>query len=556
MIETPPRPNIFLRLAEYLLASILGLVAVAYLGIYLYIALQRLRYPYELEWIEGGLVDQVGRIIAGRSVYGAPDISFTPFLYTPLYFYMAAIPAKIFGLGFFPLRLVSFLSSLAAMGGLFWIVYREGRNLLASILAAGLLAASYRVTGAWLDVARVDSLSIAFLVFFWLSIPRNPSRGRWFLTGVLAALMFLTKQTLLIALLPFFLVHLARYRRRSVWMAAGFLIPVAALTALFNLATSGWYSFYTIDLLGQQTDWLSRDVILGFWTKDLFRHYAVTIFISLAGLFLLFRRNRGEFWKWFSLLAGAVLCSFLARIKSGGYDNVLLPAVAAFSVLLGIGWSRLTAGLTRIPALARSLVVFALMVVAGYQYYHLRFNPADQIPTPSNYQAGEDFIDYVSQIPGEVYIPYHTYYAAMAGKQSFAHQSALWDVLRGQTPNRGKDVLIRSISDAVRNRRFNIIILDGAGEWNFLYGLDANYSPQAEIIPPSSAPVPLTGWQISPQTVFHPIMDNRGDILASPFKCVFDERKTIVSCEAVLQKYFFFGGIWKEDELLVMPACS
>jgi hypothetical protein len=553
-MTTSPRLNILLRAAELILAVILALGAAAFLGIYLYLAARRMGYPYELEWIEGGFVDQVGRILAGRSVYGPPSVSFTPFLYTPLYFYLSALSAKILGLGFFPLRLVSFLASLAAMGGIFWIVYRESRIFLASFLAAGFFAASYRVTGAWLDVARVDSLSIAFLVFFWLSIPRNSSRGRWFLTGALAAMMFLTKQTLLVALLPFFLVHLVQYRRRAVWMAAGFLIPVAAVTILLNLATSGWYSFYTIDLLGQQTDWLSRDVILGFWTNDLFRHYAVTILISLAGLFLLLRRDRAEFWKWFSLLAGAVLCSFLARIKSGGYDNVLLPAAAAFSVLLGIGWSAIRRSLDRFPLLARTGAAIVLMIATGYQFYHLRYNPSDQIPTPSNYQAGEKFMEYISAIPGEVYIPYHTYYAAMAGKQSFAHQSALWDVLRGQTPNRGKEILIRSITDAVRNRQFSAVILDGAGEWNFLYGLDANYSPQSEIIPPASAPVPLTGWQISPQTVFIPIMDNRGYLWAYPSGYVFGEQKTIVSYEAILKEYSLFWWIHIEKGPLVIPA--
>jgi hypothetical protein len=583
-MQTSPRLNILLRTTEIILAVFLALAAAAFAGIYFYIALQRLRYPYELEWIEGGFADQVGRILAGRGVYTPPSVSFTPFLYTPLYFYLSALAAKIVGPGFFPLRLVSFLASLAAMGGIFWIVYREGRNLLASILAAGLLAASYRVTGAWLDVGRVDSLSIALLVFFWLSLPRGPSRFRWCVSGALAALMFLTKQTLLIALIPFFLVHFLQYRTKAVWMAAGFLIPVAAVTALFNLATGGWYSFYTLDLLGQQADWLGRDVILGFWTNDLFRHYAVTILFSLAGIFLLARRDRGEFWKWLSLLAGAVLCSFLARIKSGGYDNVLLPAAAAFGVLLGIGWNRLTESLTRAPALVRSLAVIALSVAAGYQYYHLRFNPSDQVPTPANYQAGENFIRYISQLPGDVYIPYHTYYAAMAGKPSYAHQSALWDVLRGQTSNRGKEILIRSITDAVRNRQFSTIILDGAGEWNFLYGLEANYSAQAQIIPSSSAPVPLTGWQISPQTVLLPLQSAQeyspATRPARVFSAGIDGLLVMPECSfraSTICNFFRFSQFWipakntRErrpqtcharvfvagiDGLLVMPACS
>lgn len=544
MLAPASRTNLLLRAGELVLASILVLAAAAYLVIYVYIALHRLRYPYELEWIEGGLVDQVGRILAGRSVYGPPSISFTPFLYTPLFFYLAAIPAKIFGVGFFPLRLISFLASLAAIGGIFWIVYRDGRSLLASILAAGLFAASYRVTGAWLDAARVDSLSIALLVFFWLSIPRNADRGRWALTGALAALMFLTKQTMLAALLPFFLLHLVQFRRGAVWLAAGFVVPVAAATLLLNLATGGWYSFYTIDLLAQQTDWLGRDVIVGFWTNDLFRHYAVAIFISLAGIFLLARRDRAQFWKWLTLLVGTVLCSFIARIKEGGYDNVLLPAAAMLAVLLGIGWDRTVKSLPRLPTALRSGAVILMMVAAGYQFYHLRYNPLDQIPTPGNYQAGQQFLQYVSGLPGEVYIPYHPEYAAMAGKQTYAHQAALWDVLRGQGSNRGKEILIRSITDAVRNHQFSEIILDGAGEWNFLYGLDTNYSAQTEVLPSASAPVPLTGWQVSPQTIFLPVADDRGTSSSASSAFVFTRPRALISCNAIVQKYYLLDWFW------------
>ena len=305
------------RIILVALIMLLVLVVIGYLAIYLFIASRRLPYPYELEWIEGGFVDQVGRILAGQSVYGPPGVEFTPFLYAPLYFYLSAGAAKLFGAGFFPLRLVSVLSSLIAMAGTFGIVYRRNKNFAASILAAGLLAASYRITGAWLDVARVDSLSVALLVLFCLALPSSPNRIRWLSAGIIASLMVLAKQSMLIAVLPFFLVHLVQYRRRAVWIAAGFLLPLCLVTLLFNAASGGWYSFYTFDLLWQQTEWLSQDVILGFWKTDILRHYFASIGIAAAGLFLLFRERRGEFWGWLSLLAGALLCSFLARIKAG-----------------------------------------------------------------------------------------------------------------------------------------------------------------------------------------------------------------------------------------------
>ncbi len=505
MMDFLSRCSLIFRILLVALTVLILSVIAGYAAVYLYIAAVRSGYPFELDWIEGGFVDQVGRILAGQSVYGPPSIEFTPFLYTPLYFYLSAAVAKAAGAGFFPLRLVSILSSLVSMAGMFVLVFRRNKNLVASALAAGLLAASYRITGAWLDVARVDSLSIAFLVLFCLALPRSPSRIRWLTAGVFASLMVLTKQSMLIAVLPFFLVHLIQYRRRAVWMATGFLLPVSLVTLLSNIASDGWYSFYTIDLLGQQTEWLSREVIVGFWKTDILRHYFVSIVFGAAGLFLAFREKRGEFWEWLALLAGALLCSFLARIKAGGYDNVLLPSIAVIGILLGIGWDRVTGALLKNPNFLRDGVGILLTVAVLYQFYHLRYSPGDQLPTARNYQTGEAFIKYISAIPGEVYIPYHSHYAVMAGKKSYAHQAALWDVLRGETANRGKVILTRDIEESIRTHRFEAILLDGDGEWHFLYGLEQYYSVQLEVIPPDQVPAPLTGWQISPRLIFLPM---------------------------------------------------
>jgi hypothetical protein len=504
VMECLSRCRLVFRILLVALTVLILAVVAGYTAAYLYIAVRRMGYPYELDWIEGGFVDQVGRILAGKSVYGPPSIEFTPFLYTPLFFYLSAAAAKMFGAGFGPLRLVSVSASLVGMGGMFLIVYRRNRNIVAASLAAGLLAASYRITGAWLDVGRVDSLSIAFLVLFCLALPSSPSRVRWFTAGVFAGLMVLTKQSMVVAVLPFFLVHLLQRRRRAAWMAAGFLLPLGLVTLVFNLASDGWYSFYIFDLLRQQADWLGQDVIISFWKTDILRHYFVSIGFGAAGLFLAFRGKRAEFWEWLALLAGALLCSFLARIKAGGFDNVLLPSVAVIGILLGIGWDSVTGALLKNPGFLRDGAGILLTVAALYQFYHLRYSPADQLPTERNYQTGEAFLEYISTIPGDVYVPYHTHYAAMAGKQPYAHQAALWDVLRGGIDSRGKEILIADIEEAVRSRRFAAIVLDGDGQWNFLYGLAENYSLRPEVLPPDWAPTPLTGWLISPRLIFLP----------------------------------------------------
>jgi hypothetical protein len=73
-------------------AERLGLVAVTVLIVLLSlgplvtftsVALRRLPYPYELEWMEGGIVTHVRVVLAGEPLYSAPSLDFTPFIYAP-----------------------------------------------------------------------------------------------------------------------------------------------------------------------------------------------------------------------------------------------------------------------------------------------------------------------------------------------------------------------------------------------------------------------------------------------------------------------------------------
>jgi hypothetical protein len=59
--------------------------ALAFLITYVALAIRGLPYPYELEWMEGGMVDHVIRVLEGGSLYVAPTVDFVPFLYTPFY---------------------------------------------------------------------------------------------------------------------------------------------------------------------------------------------------------------------------------------------------------------------------------------------------------------------------------------------------------------------------------------------------------------------------------------------------------------------------------------
>ena len=63
------------RLTTILQAAVV-LVAAGYVLLYVGLAFVRLRYPFELEWMEGSIVEHVRRAAAGEAIYARPSIDF------------------------------------------------------------------------------------------------------------------------------------------------------------------------------------------------------------------------------------------------------------------------------------------------------------------------------------------------------------------------------------------------------------------------------------------------------------------------------------------------
>ena len=84
----------------------LALVGLAIAGGMLFIALglMHMRYPVEMDFIEGAMMDQVARLARGEAMYVAPTAQFVPLAYMPLYTSVVAIIGMIF-ITFYCLRL-------------------------------------------------------------------------------------------------------------------------------------------------------------------------------------------------------------------------------------------------------------------------------------------------------------------------------------------------------------------------------------------------------------------------------------------------------------------
>ena len=165
-----------LKTATKIFAGLVIAFCFAFIGLDLFIIFSRMFYPYQLEWMEGAGLVQVSRLLAGKAFYVPPSIDFVPLIYPPLYFYASAIIAKLIGLGFGALRLVSFLSSALCAMIIYLAVKEKTNSKFAAFLGAGCFASAFMLTGQWFDIARTDMLA-AGLSMLGIYLAREPANN-------------------------------------------------------------------------------------------------------------------------------------------------------------------------------------------------------------------------------------------------------------------------------------------------------------------------------------------------------------------------------------------
>ena len=235
-----------------LIAGLSLVIAAVPVAIYLWVAGHRIGYPYELDWLEGGTVELVGRVMHGQSLYAAPNLRYAGFTYTPLFSYLSAAVAEITGLGFLPLRIVSGCFSLVSFGALFLYVRHASRDWIAGVVAVGLFGAMYGLTGWFFDVGRLDSMYLALsLLALWLG-RRAEGVGAGILVGIVGFLAFFTKQVGLIAVAPALVAAVFARPRAMVSALVTLVVLGGASTLILDALTHGWYRYYIVSELAGQ----------------------------------------------------------------------------------------------------------------------------------------------------------------------------------------------------------------------------------------------------------------------------------------------------------------
>ena len=420
--RAPPPPSRALVLARGVVVGLAGL----WVAVLAVVFALRVGFPLELEWMEGGSLQQAWRMQRGLPIYGPPSPDFVPFLYTPLYPALLAALGKILPLGLALARSISVLSVAATGAGLWRLVRYEGKSTTHAAAAVGLFYSGYVFGFRWLDVARGDALFLALLVW-GLALLRESEgdRRRAVLAGVLIALAFWTKQTAAIFVLASGVVGLL-IAPRQVWLYAATIALLCGGGVLVGQAlTDDWLWVWIYET--HQTHAFNAE---RFETKTwgMFLHAApflagLTVVLGAAGFALFWRRLGealgrlraradtrivatgkaavGELWAglraargvlyWSGLAAAGLLVSALGYSTQYAEPNAFLPGIclgaACFAVALPDARPR-GARTAASPRLRRGLEIACLLAVAAQMLFALLVEPEYQPIQTRGVRAG------------------------------------------------------------------------------------------------------------------------------------------------------------------------
>ncbi len=506
---------------------------------------RRLFYPYDLEWMEGGMLAHAWRMRQELPLYPEPGPDWTPFIYPPGY---AAIVAALGS--FVPLhpalgRVVSLLGTALASGSLVHVLHRRGASMSLSVGLVACFLGSYPATGAFLDLVRPDGAYIG-LVALSVALALDGRRGTAASSGLVLAAAFLVKHNAATFGFPILLGLLLRDRRQALAFLGASLLPALALTGYLHWRTDGRYLVYLLQVPASHP-WLEGRIWPG-TVREL--GLALGVLAPVGALFqTLSLARRGPLPVPLATV-GPVLLGMLAVTAAGsaslepevGFGH-LVAGLAVFGVGTFAGWALLRlVVLRRLPVDADDVLVFAVLAIAfalagamrahtgGYLNVHLHLDWAvclafgwvgvgvprlrwavagqaaislavllavDLVPDRKAREAGDQLVEALRDGEGPVLSPFASWLPTYAGHDPSIHHMALWDLDYRAGPWHDELDQVRS---AVRKHRWPLAV---EATQPFPYGLSDAYKRRGKL-DVGEALAPRSGWGVAPRAVMVP----------------------------------------------------
>jgi hypothetical protein len=163
--------------------------------------------------------------------------------------------------------------------------------------------------------------------------------------------------------------------------------------------------------------------------------------------------------------------------------NAYIPGLFLPAVLWACALGRLASAGLPLPALVLCLAHLGAAV----------WDPRPHLPKAADRLAGDRLIERLRAARGEVLIPFHPYYAVMAGKPPHLHRMGVLDI--GMPPD---------LAEKIRRHEYDLIVMDDKTQWIRWPMIQAAYERAATLLPGVDAPRVVTGAATVPTAVFVP----------------------------------------------------
>jgi len=379
----------------------------------------RVRYPFDVEWLESSALYQAYRVQHNLYTYGPFKDGYIALNHPPAYPTLLGLLGKVIGVDYAMARTVSFLmfAGAAALVVRALVRHQQGRieGWGLGAFAVGVAAAGAPIFEAFYDLVREDVMAVFVAVLGAALVDGQPRKMRPRRIALVAAALTLivyTRQPAVFFAVWIVLFVFLRHRRTGFFLA----LVTAALCGLvlvaIQFASKGWYWMLTIGLM--QDHRVTADRFL-FGLQIVFKFAPFIAAIPLATLALaVTRRLSASTGLWVGMLVAALPAALLPFAKVGGFSNDFMPLIFLIGPAAAFCASDLVRALERSPRLGVALV--GPLLVAGGVFLGLRkWDHKRFLPTADHFRKAAALNAKVASLRGGVLCPRHPFTPAHNG---------------------------------------------------------------------------------------------------------------------------------------------
>ena len=287
----------------------------------------RVRYPWDIEWLESSVLYQAYRVMTGLPTYGPPRGGFLSSPQPPGYFMALAVLGRVFPLDYAMGRTFSLVCSLSAGALVLGMLVRwyGARGWPLAALAIGCAFASTPLCEGFFDLIRADAcaLFLSALCGALADTGPYPSRPRLLALALVCSCALYTR-----ILTVFFVVWVVTFvflrhgpsgRKLAAWIAALSWV----ILALLQFMSHGWYWTNTVSQLAEHRI-IRHRFVEGVIIALRFAPFSPAVLVLAAALGIK-RRLSSSGALWLGMWIASVPASLLPFSKVGGFSNDFLP---------------------------------------------------------------------------------------------------------------------------------------------------------------------------------------------------------------------------------------